>query len=136
MAVKPILTTLHSLSDWRTARRRLATELKERGCSSPDLRAILLATHEATKNALQFSGKRPVYVTLHIEHDRVIVCITDSGEGFDRSRSQPAFCSDPQGSSGRGLELMHRLMDRVEVVPQQLGCTVRMTKRLTLSASE
>jgi anti-sigma regulatory factor (Ser/Thr protein kinase) len=84
---------------------------------------------------LRFSGERPVYVTAHLCNDRVTVCVADHGEGFDCSRCQPSLLPDPQQAHGRGLHLMHELMDAVEVVPQPLGCVVRMTRHLALAAS-
>ena len=135
MTAKPVSTTVHCFGDLPAARLLLATELERRGCSAADLQDIILATHEAAKNGLRFSGERPVYVTLHLEDDRLTVCIADSGEGFDRRRCQPTICPDSQKSSGRGLYLMHELMDVVEVVQHPLGCVVRMSRRLELSAS-
>ena len=135
MVEGPISTTLHSLEDLPAARCLLATELERRGCPESDLQDIVLATHEAAKNGLRFSGERPVYVTLHLQEDRVTVCVADHGEGFDCSRCQPSLLPDPQQSHGRGLHLMHELMDTVEVARQPLGCVVRMSRRLALAAS-
>lgn len=135
MVETPISTTVHSLEDLPAARHLLARELERCGCPKSELCDIILATHEAAKNGLRFSGERPVYVTAHLCDDRITVCVADCGAGFEPGRCQPALCPDPQQSHGRGLHLMCELMDAVEVDRRPLGCVVRMSRRLVPAAS-
>jgi len=58
---------------------------------APTPREIILATHEAAKNGLRFSGERPVYVTAHLCDDRISVCVADCRAGLGRGRRQPAL---------------------------------------------
>jgi anti-sigma regulatory factor (Ser/Thr protein kinase) len=135
MVGRAVSTTLHRLGDLPAARRLLAAELERRGCSVADQLAILIATHEAAKNGLRFSVEQPVYITLHVWPDQVTVCVADSGHGFDLSGWQPGHWPEPHEASGRGLHLMHELMDAVEVIQPRLGCIVRMTRTLTRPAA-
>jgi anti-sigma regulatory factor (Ser/Thr protein kinase) len=130
MAEPPISTTVHAPDDLLALRQLLSAELERRRCSQADSEAVILATHEAAKNGLRFSGERPVYITLHFHPDRLLVCVADSGQGFDLGRRNAL--PSVHRSSGRGLHLMEQLMDDVTVSLPPLGCLVRMGKRLQL----
>ena len=132
MADTPISTTIHAQGDLLALRRFLWRSLERRGCPSGDIHAVVLAAHEAAKNGLRFSGERPVYVTVHFYPDQVAVCVADTGEGFEYEVWRRRDLPNVQETSGRGLHLMHGLMDRVDVSVQPLGCVVRMAKRLSL----
>jgi anti-sigma regulatory factor (Ser/Thr protein kinase) len=135
MAYPLLSTTIHAQGDLLALRRMLRARLEQRGCSAGDAQAVILAAHEATMNGLRFSAERPVYVTVHLHLDRAVVCVADSGEGFDH-RSQPhGQLPDAERSSGRGLHIIDCLMDRLDVVVQPLGCVVRMEKRIELAAA-
>ena len=136
MADTPISTKICASGDLLALRHVLARSLERRGCSAGDIQAVVLAAHEAAKNGLRFSGERPVYVTVHFQPDQVAVCVADAGTGFDHDRWRGDVLPDVQQTNGRGLHLMHGLMDCVEVVVQPLGCIVRMTRRLAFLLAE
>lgn len=76
---------------------------------------IRVAVGEALANAIRHGSPRgdadPVSVTVSAYADRVVLVITDRGEGFDGEASSDG---DPYASSGRGVMFMRALMDRVE----------------------
>ena len=130
MAEPPVSTTVHAPDDLLALRHLLSAQLERWSCPQADSEAVILATHEAAMNGLRFSGERPVYITVHFHPDRLLVCVADSGQGFDLGRRNVLPGVDR--SSGRGLHLMEQLMDDVTVSLPPLGCLVRMGKRLQL----
>jgi anti-sigma regulatory factor (Ser/Thr protein kinase) len=132
MAEPPISTTIHAPDDLLALRWLLSAQLEQRGCSQADSEAVVLATHEAAMNGLRFSGERPVYITVHFHPDRLLVCVADSGQGFDYGRWRRKALPGVHQLGGRGLQLMDQLMDDVTVSVPSLGCLVRMGKRLHL----
>ena len=76
---------------------------------------IRVAVGEALANAIRHGSPRghadPVSVSVSAYSDRVVIVITDRGEGFDGEASSDG---DPYASSGRGVMFMRALMDRVE----------------------
>jgi hypothetical protein len=86
-----------------TLRHRLKTELERRGASRRDTHDVMLAAHEATKNALSCSGVRPAYVTTHFMFGGVIVCVADGGRGFNLAgRHRDAFPGPEQPAEQPG----------------------------------
>ena len=91
---------------------------------------IRVALGEALANALRHgrpdSGDGQVSVRVAAYDDRVILEVTDNGEGFDGTISA---VKDLYAPSGRGIMFMHALMDRVEfAVAEGGGTVVRLTK--------
>lgn len=73
---------------------------------------VVLALHEAVVNALSY-GEGRVEVEIEVGSGRVIVTVRDHGGGFD-----PSLLVAPcpgMDERGRGLYLVSRLMDEVEV---------------------
>jgi anti-sigma regulatory factor (Ser/Thr protein kinase) len=132
MPEPPFSTTVHAPDDLLALRRLLSAQLERRSCPQADSEAVILATHEAAMNGLRFSGERPVYITVHFHPDRLLVCVADSGQGFDLGRRRRNALPSVHRPSGRGLHLMEQLMDDVTVSVPPLGCLVRMGKRLQL----
>jgi anti-sigma regulatory factor (Ser/Thr protein kinase) len=91
---------------------------------------IVLATQEASKNALTFSeGPVGAAVTVCIACGDVVVEVADRGRGFEGDPQQVPVAG-PLDEHGRGLFLMRRFMDTLEVMPRQVGTLVRMTRHL------
>jgi len=123
-----MLTGPADLAGMRGVVRRL---LSGHGVDRATVEAIVLATQEACKNALTFqkSTGTCASVTLHVVGGEVLVDVTDCGGGFDVS-CEGLDVADSFDEHGRGIFLMRRFMDKLEVVPNGVGCRVRMTKRL------
>jgi serine/threonine-protein kinase RsbW len=95
---------------------------------------IPVALSEALSNAiLRGNGEDPqkqVRVRSAVDGDSLVIEIADEGAGFDMRRAMrdPTALENLGREDGRGLFLMHRLMDRVEhyTDPQNV---VRLTLR-------
>lgn len=84
---------------------------------------------EALANAMQYGNggdpRKRVRVAVALDPSRVVVEVRDEGEGFD-----PACVPDPtlpefrERSGGRGIFLLHKLMDEVRF--NECGNTVRL----------
>jgi serine/threonine-protein kinase RsbW len=121
------LTGPEDLARMRAAVRRL---LGGRGLDEATVEEIVLATQEASKNALSVT-KGPdtcASVTLRFAGGEVVVEVLDCGGGFDAS-CEGLVAASPLDEHGRGIFIMRRFMDTVEVVPRRTGCAVRMTRR-------
>jgi anti-sigma regulatory factor (Ser/Thr protein kinase) len=91
---------------------------------------VVLCVQEACKNAIRFSGSpRGIDLSVTLEGGALYTVVRDYGGGFDPSR-QTDEAPDPYRDSGRGLFLIHALMDRVEIFGSA-GTEVRMCKVLT-----
>jgi anti-sigma regulatory factor (Ser/Thr protein kinase) len=89
--------------------------------------AVVLSLHEAAKNALRAGGRQPVEIVVWMDDDCIQACVRDHGPAgsvVDRSPGRPSAWQ----THGRGLFLMHTLMDSVEIDSSD-GVTVFMSKR-------
>jgi serine/threonine-protein kinase RsbW len=95
---------------------------------------VKLALIEACINAFEHSHStdRQVFIKFVMEADQMAVLITDHGTGFDPSQVPRPELADKFGKAhkrGWGLMLMESLMDSVDIVSNQQGTTLKMTKR-------
>ncbi|MBD0282575.1 MAG: SpoIIE family protein phosphatase [Thermoleophilaceae bacterium] len=114
-------TTPEALASMRALLRRW---LRHVGAGEQDVAEITTACGEAATNAIEHAGVgggKPFEVSGRIRGRRVLITVRDLG----------AWRTQRQGDHGRGLSLMHALMDRVEVTPTDEGTTVRMERTLT-----
>jgi anti-sigma regulatory factor (Ser/Thr protein kinase) len=113
-------------------RSSIAGLLAKNGVPATAAREVLLAADEAFINAFMHSGDVAglVDVRAEVRADRVIVEIRDRGCGFDPRSVDVKAMPDPLATHGRGLFLMHHLMDDVEVRSpgRSAGTLVRMVK--------
>jgi len=93
---------------------------------------VLLAADEAFINAFMHSGDvaGAVEVRVEVRDEHILVEIRDRGCGFDTAAVDVGSTPDPLMSHGRGLFLIHHLMDQVEVRSRETepGTLVRMVK--------
>jgi serine/threonine-protein kinase RsbW len=104
-----------------------------------DIFGIRLALEEALVNAIkhgnQMDRSKQVHISYRLLVDRVEICITDEGTGFD-----PADVPDPtaienlERPCGRGLMLMRHYMS--EVVYNDQGNSVSMAKVFRLNGKK
>lgn len=96
---------------------------------------VPVALTEALSNAiLRGNGEDPgKYVRVHarVDSSALVVEVTDEGDGFDLEACtvDPTTPDRILGEAGRGLFLMHKLMDRVERFDGRAGNVVRLTLR-------
>jgi anti-sigma regulatory factor (Ser/Thr protein kinase) len=104
-------------------RHALGSWLDGRG-AAPEVGAeIALAVHEAAANVVEHayrSGPGDLVVRARTDDGRVTVVIEDDGEWRAPSRKD---------QRGRGLALMHGLMDDVEIAAVEDGSGTRVTLR-------
>ena len=119
----------------RSSAHRLRTvlsgHLAANGVPKNAAREILLAADEAFNNALMHSGDvGKAELRAEVGGSRVTIEIRDRGCGFDARGFDARAIPDPHVSHGRGLFLIHRLMDEVEVgaCSAGTGTCVRMAK--------
>ena len=121
----------------RSSARRLRTSfsalLDANGVPAKAAGEVLLAADEAFTNAFMHSGDVAGEVRVHAEvrDSHVVVEVRDAGCGFDPRAHDVTATPDPRLAHGRGLFLIHHLMDEVEVSSRQAGdgTVVRMVKR-------
>lgn len=94
-------------------------KLKARNIDESALFDIRLCVEEMLLNAVEHgsSGKKisKVNICYRIEGDKFIIEIEDSGPGFDYSKlPDPTSDDNILKNSGRGVYLVHHLMDNVE----------------------
>ena len=112
------------------------------GCNDQQLNDIALAVRECVVNAVihgnRSQERKKVYVQAELRGSGVQICIRDEGKGFN-----PRLVPDPRRpenllrESGRGILMMHSLMDRVSIRrAASRGMEVRMVKLLNQFTEE
>jgi anti-sigma regulatory factor (Ser/Thr protein kinase)/ligand-binding sensor protein len=97
-------------------RRTLRTHLQLSPLDPQQIDDVVLAVEEACTNAVRHSGsKADVDVDLAFDGADLFVVVRDHGHGFDLSRFRPDELPDLLSESGRGLFLMAKFMDDVEL---------------------
>ena len=117
----------------RTLRASLARHLAQNDVPRRAAADVLLAADEAYINAFMHSGdvEGEVDVRAEVRAGRVLVEISDGGCGFELGSVDVWSRPDPFKTHGRGLFLIHHLMDDVKVRPGDAhgrGTCVRMVK--------
>jgi serine/threonine-protein kinase RsbW len=93
---------------------------------------VPVALTEALANAiLRGNADDPtkhVHVKASVDLVRLVVEVRDEGHGFDLDAcTVDVTVATADREDGRGLFLMRKLMDRVELLPADPGTTVRLT---------
>ena len=115
---------------------RLALTGLSRLRAFPDdvLADLKLALTEACTNSVQHAydgGEGTVEILYELHSDRLVVEVTDSGEGFDRDVAGP---DDPEEltEGGLGIAIIEALADELEIgTPNGGGSRLRFVKRLS-----
>jgi anti-sigma regulatory factor (Ser/Thr protein kinase) len=126
-----VTVTVSRPAELAKLRRVMRRVLAVNGVTPAVAEEIVLATQEASKNALTFGGTSGAGATVAVRLERsdVVVEVADAGVGFPCDpREVPA--AGPLDEHGRGLFLMRRFMDTLEVVPCRVGTIVRMTRHV------
>jgi serine phosphatase RsbU (regulator of sigma subunit)/anti-sigma regulatory factor (Ser/Thr protein kinase) len=110
----------------------VSTFLTDVRCPVEVSQEVLLAVNEAAANACRHGRRRTGRSELRMrcarKGARVAVTIADDGPGFDVEAIERRDLPDRFASGGRGLFLMKKLMDDVEVDSSDDGTTVTMTR--------
>lgn len=99
--------------------------------SDDDIFAIHLAIEEAVVNAVKHGNKRDpsrnVIIEYNLSPEKVEICVTDQGRGFDPDKLEdPRIGDNIYKTNGRGVLLIRSYMDSVEY--NNVGNSVRMIK--------
>jgi anti-sigma regulatory factor (Ser/Thr protein kinase) len=115
--------------DLRPARRAVREIAETLPFDSRQVADITLAVAEACCNGVRhgvLATDAPlVTVTTRRAADYLSIEVSDHGDGF--TPSQPRM-PEPRSESGRGIALMHALMDNVAIESTARGTRVRMIK--------
>jgi anti-sigma regulatory factor (Ser/Thr protein kinase) len=96
---------------------------------------MVLCVGEACANAIRYSGSgEEIEITLGFRSDDLEVLVKDKGRGFDAGAFDPEVLPDLFSDGGRGLFLMSRLSDAMEL-RRDAGLEVRLLKRAVLAVS-
>ncbi len=112
------------------SRHIVVDALRELGVAEDCINDIAVAQSEACTNVVDHSGPGDAYeVKVEICDDRCVISVIDTGRGFD-SVDAPRP-SDPRSERGRGIQLMHALVDEVHFLSDAgSGTAVRLEKAL------
>lgn len=118
----------------RTTRRAIAGYLEDAGLSPRVTDDLVLAIDEACTNVVQHAfpdGGGAIQLHLDLRPEEVVIDVSDVGVGFETFEQAVA----PRGRlavSGRGIEMMRRLVSTVEMEsPTPAGGTrIRLRHRL------
>jgi len=94
---------------------------------------INMALSEACINAFEHSeSTSEIEIHFRISDDSLVIQVTDSGKGFDKSKVDIPNIEEKISSNykrGWGLKLIEELMDTVKFDSSDEGTTVTMTKK-------
>ena len=129
---------------WRTTVPVCATEMQEARLriaelaarlpfSEDDMFDLTLAVGEALGNAADHTCGDGILSTVCAYDDRIVVEVSDCGEGFDPCECAGRDCGEDRG---RGIKLMRLLVDDVEIRPKPsgTGMVVRLVKLVSSRA--
>ncbi len=116
-------------------RHLLRSSMDKLGVAPECLSDIELAVTEACTNVLQHStGHEEYEVSVEVNETMCEIRVTDAGQGFDHESIAPN--APESAESGRGIQLMKALVDRVHFLSRpEAGTIVHLEKELELQDS-
>jgi serine phosphatase RsbU (regulator of sigma subunit)/anti-sigma regulatory factor (Ser/Thr protein kinase) len=116
-------------------RERVRDYLRMHCASLDDIDDVILCVEEACANAIQHSGSpEDLEIEMAFEGDRLSVRITDHGCGFDVDSFDPRREPDITALGGRGLYVIAKVMDELELACCG-GTTVVMRRKVEVPSS-
>lgn len=94
-----------------------------------------LALSEACTNVITHAATEDEYeVQVRVDDQKCVISVKNTGNGFDAGQVT-GIMPDPDSARGRGVAIMHALMDTVDFNSDSDGGTVvRLARNLTLRA--
>jgi anti-sigma regulatory factor (Ser/Thr protein kinase) len=113
-------------------RRDLRAYLLEHSLDQRAVNEVVLAAEEALINAIAYAGdaEDTILVSAWVRRGAASVEVRDVGRGFDVRGIELDTTPDAERLHGRGLFLIHNVMDEVEITSGVRGTTVHMVRRL------
>jgi serine phosphatase RsbU (regulator of sigma subunit)/anti-sigma regulatory factor (Ser/Thr protein kinase) len=116
-------------------RERVREYLRMHCASLDDIDDVVLCVEEACANAIQHSGSSDdLEIEMAFEGERLSVRVADRGAGFDVDAFDPHREPDPTALGGRGLYLIAKVMDEVELACNG-GTTVIMRRKVEVPST-
>jgi len=109
-------------------RGALTTYLTANGLDDAATRMIVLCADEELINAVAHAAGSPVGVFADLRDDHFTLEVSDGGPGFDPSQIDSDAEPDLMGEHGRGLFLIRKLMDGLEILSDEHGTTLHMER--------
>jgi anti-sigma regulatory factor (Ser/Thr protein kinase)/ligand-binding sensor protein len=110
-------------------RQRIRTHLQLSPLDPHQIDDVVIAVEEACTNAIRHSGSQEeVEIAMAFDGPVLEVTVSDRGQGFDVSLFDPEGLPDLMAEGGRGLFLMSRLMDELDLFVKD-GLTAQMRLR-------
>jgi serine/threonine-protein kinase RsbW len=111
--------------------KNMVPDMQAQHFSEEDIFAVHLALEEAFINAVKHGNKmepdKAIKIDYAVERDKIEICITDEGNGFDPEViPDPRYGDNLYKPAGRGMLLMRSFMDVVEYTDR--GNSVRMIR--------
>ncbi|HUP84450.1 MAG TPA: ATP-binding protein [Acidimicrobiales bacterium] len=117
-------------------RRVVSGYLHEMGVATEVVDDVVLALDEACTNVMRhaFPGApESFHLSARLDADEVVVIVEDDGVGLPTSTlNEPLGPSVPMATSGRGLQMIRRLMTDVELETAPLRQGTRLEMRRSL----
>ncbi len=89
----------------------------------------ILCVEEACTNAIRHSGSgEEIEISLQFDSEQLVAAVKDKGKGFEIAAFDPEIVPDPLSDHGRGLFIIAKLMDALELRLDG-GLEVRMARR-------
>lgn len=113
-----------------SARSDLRSWLRERGADEREIFDIVFAVNEACSNAIEHPldvQDDEIELKAELTDGRVTIIVNDSGRWKTESNSR---------YRGRGLDLMHAVMESVDVVQSSDGTSIRLERAISRRAGE
>ncbi len=122
MAVQGISESIKMPSDIKKIRKviaRIVDLLVERNVDKSHMFDIRLSVEEAIINAIEHGNKKDrnqtVDISFAIDDEKIELAVEDQGRGFDHTKMpDPTTNGNILRAHGRGVYLIHKLMDRVQ----------------------
>ena len=113
------------------ARHIVKAAMENVGVNEGCVHDIEIALTEACTNVLKHSGPGDEYeVSFELDDEVVILRVIDTGRGFDFASLADASAA-PTDEQGRGVSLMHALVDKVKFQSKpEAGTIVHLEKRI------
>jgi serine/threonine-protein kinase RsbW len=113
------------------ARHIVKSAMENVGVHDGCVHDIEIALTEACTNVLQHSGPGDEYeVSFELDDSVAILRVVDTGRGFDFAALEDTEAA-PTDERGRGLSLMHALVDKVKFESKpEAGTVVHLEKRI------
>ena len=117
-------------TDLASARSRLGELLLGVALTPDEAFDVRLATGEAIGNAVDHTKGEGIVTTVASYPDRVVIDVSDTGDGFDEREAAEASAACSCGERGRGIQLMRLLVDAVSISRKESGegTVVRLVK--------